>query len=255
VGYFPATELWELLGPGESGPEEAGAFYIARFLAAVAHSPQAAQLKPTTPYKRFQFTRNPVMSNRIEEGERPDRAKGYDLELSLALGAYYPSPCLRQLLLILQGANVFTAPKEVAEIKAQLETALKWKNYEVKLQLLLHLEELQMERDIRHYDLESVPMTWDPVDQNPRLLTLEVPGVTESCPSVLRGDHLFDLLSSETHQEDSVIYKGFVHKVELDRVKLSFSNSLLSRFVDGRTFKVNFTFNRHPCGSSTRPWS
>ncbi|XP_073906849.1 helicase MOV-10 isoform X3 [Castor canadensis] len=246
VGYFPATVLWELLGPGESGPEEAGTFYIARFLAAVAHSPLAAQLKPTTPYKRVRITRNPVMSNRIEEGERPDRAKGYDLELSLALGAYYPSPRLRQLLSILQGANVFTAPKEVAEIKAQLETALKWKNYEVKLQLLLHLEELQMERDIRHYDLESVPMTWDPVDQNPRLLTLEVPGVTESRPSVLRGDHLFALLSSETHQEDSVTYKGFVHKVELDRVKLSFSNSLLSRFVDGLTFKVNFTFNRQP---------
>lgn len=31
-----------------------------------------------------------------------------------------------------------------------------------------------MEHDIRHYDLESVPMTLDPVSQNPRLLTLEV---------------------------------------------------------------------------------
>ena len=31
-----------------------------------------------------------------------------------------------------------------------------------------------MEHDIRHYDLESVPMTWDPIDRNPRLLTLEV---------------------------------------------------------------------------------
>ena len=46
----------------------------------------------------------------------------------------------------------------------------------MKLRLLLHLEELQMEHDIRHYDLESVPMTWDPVDQNPGLLTLEVRG-------------------------------------------------------------------------------
>lgn len=55
-----------------------------------------------------------------------------------------------------------------------METTLKSRNYEVKLRLLLHLEELQMEHDIRHYDLESVPMTWDPVDQNPRLLTLEV---------------------------------------------------------------------------------
>ena len=58
--------------------------------------------------------------------------------------------------------------------RAQLQTALKWRNYEVKLRLLLHLEELQMEHDIRHYDLESVPMTWDPIDRNPRLLTLEV---------------------------------------------------------------------------------
>ncbi|XP_031507892.1 helicase MOV-10 isoform X1 [Papio anubis] len=247
VGYFPATVLWELLGPGESGSEGAGTFYIARFLAAVAHSPLAAQLKPMTPFKRTRITGNPVVTNRIEEGERPDRAKGYDLELSMALGTYYPPPRLRQLLpMLLQGTSIFTAPKEIAEIKAQLETTLKWRNYEVKLRLLLHLEELQMEHDIRHYDLESVPMTWDPVDQNPRLLTLEVPGVTESRPSVLRGDHLFALLSSETHQEDPVTYKGFVHKVELDRVKLSFSMSLLSRFVDGLTFKVNFTFNRQP---------
>ncbi|XP_029419843.1 helicase MOV-10 isoform X4 [Nannospalax galili] len=248
VGYFPATVLWELLGPGESGSEGAETFYIARFLAAVAHSPLAAQLKPTTPFKRTpRFTGNPVLTNRIEEGERPDRAKGYDLELSMALGTYYPPLRLRQLLpTLLQGTSIFTSPKEIAEIKAQLETNLKSKNYELKLRLLLHLEELQMEHDIRHYDLESVPMTWDPVDQNPRLLTLEVPGVAESRPSVLRGDHLFALLSSETHQEDPVTYKGYVHKVELDRVKLSFSTSLLNRFVDGMTFKVNFTFNRQP---------
>lgn len=73
VGYFPATVLWELLGPGEPGSEGAGTFYIARFLAAVAHSPLAAQLKPTTPFKRTRITGNPVVTNRIEEGERPDR--------------------------------------------------------------------------------------------------------------------------------------------------------------------------------------
>ena len=126
----------------------------------------------------------------------------------MALGTYCPPLRLRQLLpILLQGTNIFTAPKEIAEIKAQLEAALKWRNYEVKLRLLLHLEELQMEHDIRHYDLESVPMTWDPIDQNPRLLTLEVPGVAESRPSVLRGDHLFAVLSSETHQEDAVTFE------------------------------------------------
>lgn len=245
VGYFPATVLWELLGPGESGSKEAGTFYIARFLAAIAHSPLAAQLKPSAPYKRTQITRNPVSTQRIEEGERPDRAKGYELELGLALGPYYPPNRLRQLLpILLQGTNVFTSPKDIAEIKAQLKNTLRCTNYEAKFRLLLHLEELQMEHDIRHYDLESVPMTWESEDRSSGLLTLEVPGVAESRPSVLRGDHLFASLSSEMHHEESVTYKGFVHKVELDRVKLSFSKSLLDRFVNGLTFKVNFTFNR-----------
>ncbi|XP_057401942.1 helicase MOV-10 isoform X2 [Balaenoptera acutorostrata] len=252
VGYFPATVLWELLGPGEPGSEGADTFYIARFLAVVAHSPLAAQLKPTTPFKRTQITRNPVVTNRIEEGERPDRAKSYDLELSMALGTYYPPPRLRQLLpILLQGTSIFTAPKEIAEIKAQLETPLKWRNYEVKLRLLLHLEELQMEHDIRHYDLESVPMTWDPVDQNPGLLTLEVPGVAESRPSVLRGDHLFALLSSETHQEDPVTYKGFVHKVELDRVKLSFSTRLYDRSLESNPEQLQAM--KHIVMGTTRP--
>lgn len=58
--------------------------------------------------------------------------------------------------------------------RAKLDTSLKWKNYELKFRLLLHLEELQMEHDIRHYDLESVPMIWDPSAWNPRLLTLQV---------------------------------------------------------------------------------
>lgn len=39
VGYFPATVLWELLGPGEPGSEGAGTFYIARFLACGPQSP------------------------------------------------------------------------------------------------------------------------------------------------------------------------------------------------------------------------
>lgn len=47
--------------------------------------------------------------------------------------------------------------------------------------------------------------------------------MAESRPSVLRGDHLFAVICSEAHQNDPVTYKGFVHKVELDRVKLSFS--------------------------------
>lgn len=62
--------------------------------------------------------------------------------------------------------------------------------------------------------------------------------MAESRPSVLRGDHLFAVLSSETHQEDAVTYKGFVHRVELDRVKLSFSARwVLEELYGGKVYR------------------
>lgn len=58
-----------------------------------------------------------------------------------------------------------------------LETPLSWENYSEKFQLLLYLEELQMEVDIRRYnipngDREHAVMFRDSV--NKKLLVMEV---------------------------------------------------------------------------------
>ncbi|XP_074044556.1 helicase MOV-10 isoform X2 [Macrotis lagotis] len=245
VGYYPATVLWELQGPLGSRIEVPTIFHIARFLAVVARSPLAELLKPTAPYRRSRLTPHPALTSRVEDGERPDRGQGYDLEMTLGLQKYQCPSNLKQLLPQLLKSNTFSHHNDVAKIQSRLETTLSWRNYEEKFRLLLHLEEMQMEQDIRHYDLESVPMIWDPKDRHPPLLTLEVPGVAENRPSVLRGDHLFAIPTSDQGQ-DVITYKGYVHRVELDRVKLSFSPGLLDRFVNGMTFKVTFTFNRQP---------
>uniref|UniRef100_K7E1I3 RNA helicase n=1 Tax=Monodelphis domestica TaxID=13616 RepID=K7E1I3_MONDO len=245
VGYFPATVLWELQGPLGSRMEEPGIFHIARFLAVLARSPLAKLLEPTAPYQRSRLTPYPALTSRVEDGERPDRGLGYDLEMTLSLPKYHYPAKLKQLLPQLLKSSSFGPHSDAAKIQSQLKTPLSWRNYEEKFRLLLHLEELQMEQDIRHYDLESVPMILDPKDRNPPLLTLKVPGVAENRPSVLRGDHLFAIPVSDQGQ-DAVTYKGFVHRVELDRVKLSFSPGLLNRFVNGMKFKVTFTFNRQP---------
>ncbi|XP_043859479.1 helicase MOV-10 [Dromiciops gliroides] len=249
VGYFPATVLWELQGPLGSRIEVPGIFRIARFLAVVARSPLADLLSPTVPYRRSRFTPHPALTSRVEEGERPDRGQGFDLEMTLGLSKYHCPTNLKQLhpqlLKSTSKSTSFSHHNDVAKIQNRLKTPLSWKNYEEKFCLLLHLEELQMEQDIRRYDLEAVPMVWDPKDRDPPLLTLQVPGVAENRPSVLRGDHLFAIVTSDQGQ-DVITYKGFVHRVELDRVKLSFSPGLLNRFVNGMTFKVTFTFNRQP---------
>lgn len=53
-----------------------------------------------------------------------------------------------------------------------LNSPLKMNNYAQRFQLLLHLEEIQMEVDIRKYDLHDQTMT--PDKGNKRLLTLRV---------------------------------------------------------------------------------
>lgn len=53
-----------------------------------------------------------------------------------------------------------------------LNSPLKMKNYSQRFHLLLHLEELQMEVDIRKYDLRKQIMTQD--QRNKKLLKLTV---------------------------------------------------------------------------------
>lgn len=55
------------------------------------------------------------------------------------------------------------------------------------LRRLLWLEEWQMQRDIRNFDIDNASLT--PCGQG--FMTLSVPGLAEKRPSVLRGDHLF----------------------------------------------------------------
>lgn len=48
--------------------------------------------------------------------------------------------------------------------------------------------------------------------------------MAENRPSVLKGDHLFVSLSEETKAPEKVSYKGYVHGVELERIRLGFSH-------------------------------
>lgn len=52
---------------------------------------------------------------------------------------------------------------------------------------------------------------------------LQAPGVSENRPSVLRGDHLLVTKSSDQDLQRITKYKGYVHRVELDSLKLGFS--------------------------------
>uniref|UniRef100_A0A672P046 RNA helicase n=1 Tax=Sinocyclocheilus grahami TaxID=75366 RepID=A0A672P046_SINGR len=128
--------------------------------------------------------------------------------------------------------------------RSLLESDLSFHNYMERFDLLLYLEEDQMCLDIKRYDKKDVSMVKD--HENKRLLVLELPGVSENRPSVLRGDHLLLTKSEEVELSTVTKYKGYVHRVELDQVKLNFSRGLLDSFIDNMKFRVEFTVNRLP---------
>lgn len=98
----------------------------------------------------------------------------------------------------------------------------------------LYLEEIQMEEDIRNYDMEGVEL-----EKVGGLYELEVPGLAERRPSVLYGDRIYLRSDSDT----AIEYEGFVHYVKEKSVLLKMGSKFESSYLKGRRFNVRFTFS------------
>lgn len=83
----------------------------------------------------------------------------------------------------------------------------------LQMHMLLHLEELQQEIDVRSYDMKDVTLS---TNRARRYLNLEVPGLAEARPSVLRGDALY--VSRADGSEGGKEWQGFVHLVRQTEV-------------------------------------
>ncbi|NXF64323.1 SDE3 helicase, partial [Ciccaba nigrolineata] len=234
-GYFHAVVVFEFT----KEPDEP--FSIGRFIAAVAESQLAKDLGPSAPFQPYQSSLQQPVTVITEDGIPPDGSLKNELESEIPLDTYNYPKSLKDA--ILRGPR---ASSGWADMQSLLEAPLQPENYQQKFQLLLHLEEIQMEVDIRRYDMQDVTMVQDRALLVLDVCPVQVPGVAESRPSVLKGDHLFVHLSSERDHSPLVQYKGYVHGVELEKVRLGFSSKLQKKFVNNLKFDVTFTFNRLP---------
>ncbi|TNN84298.1 putative helicase mov-10-B.2 [Liparis tanakae] len=235
VGFYPATLAFEF--KPDLQPSTA-AFHIVRYIEAHCMTALGLELAPVAPYKpRSLPAWTPPANYTIVDGQRPEGLSVMQLQHVNELKKYQIPARMNQLI---QSLKLST----YCDQRALLESSLSWENYTEKFQLLLYLEELQMEVDIKRYNIpnsenkEHAVMWRDPV--NKKLLILEVPGVSENRPSVLRGDSLLAYPAGEK----GVKYRGYVHSVQLDTVKLGFGSKLLDGFVDGMKFNIEFTINR-----------
>ncbi|XP_069801360.1 helicase MOV-10 [Dendropsophus ebraccatus] len=242
-GYFPVTIVFEFT---QENAESSPKFFIGRFVSAVCNSKLADDLAPTSRYVPYQRNLLKTFTRIDDDGIPPDRSVSYSLEQKIPLGNFPPPSYLREG--IRNGQFSRKGPTKALSFASNewnlLTSPITFTNYSHKFHLLLHLEEIQMEIDIRKYDKDHQTMERDRRDK--RLLILDVPGVAENRPSVLRGDHLFVTMSDEPESPNKICYKGYVHGVELEKVKLGFSQNLTGKFLPGMQFDVTFTFNRMP---------
>ncbi|KAI9548916.1 hypothetical protein NQZ68_003450 [Dissostichus eleginoides] len=231
-GFFPATMYFEFCAdlPG------AVPFCIVRDMEAAARTPLAVELGPVSPYKPYKGVSYRRGGRVIVEGVPPERSGVQPLQSTLKLGNFNYPKYLKGLRL--EDSESPSTKQHLSSVKGLLDAPLKMKSYAHRFHLLLHLEEVQMERDIQNYDLHNQTMTPDQL--NKKLLTLRVPGVAENRPSVLRGD----CLKVTKCGNDDTMYNGYVHRVELDSVKLGFNKRLLQIFIPNMKFDVEFSVNR-----------
>uniref|UniRef100_A0A672R6G6 RNA helicase n=1 Tax=Sinocyclocheilus grahami TaxID=75366 RepID=A0A672R6G6_SINGR len=241
IGVYPATLAFEFK---ENTQPATRPFHIVRFIQAEYRSELAALLGPEAPFrpKRLE-TYEPARCN-IDEGVPPESFARNLLKFVVPLDNYTRPSYISDLAEVLKGTIVTVPLVCLVVFRSLLESDLGFHNYKERFDLLLYLEEDQMRLDIKRYNKDDVSMVKD--CENKRLLVLELPGVSENRPSVLRGDHLLLTKSEEVQLSTVTKYKGYVHRVELDQVKLGFSRRLLDGFIDNMKFRVEFTVNRLP---------
>ncbi|XP_071140956.1 putative helicase MOV-10 [Mytilus edulis] len=221
-------------------------FHIIKFLSARCINDITENIKPSLPYKRQSRRALQRLTKEIVAGYPVPKLYGDNLKREIELKTYQ-IPSLTRLLVNkgLKDAKGLTQVQkvELTVIKSAIDKPVELGIYVKRFQNLMHFEEIQMEYDIRKYDLENVPMVF--CSENSRLLKLEVPGLAENRPSVLRGDRLYVRINNNEHLGDKE-YQGYVHEVRQLEVVLGFDDSLIQRFIVNMKFNVRFEFNRLP---------
>ena len=201
------------------------------------------ELRPVAPYREVKRARRWNVRGGRVGGQRLEMDRSGDrLEKRLTLDQYFISKTRGRLIYTnFQecDSNNLEEKREYDKCLELFEMELSPGNYTDKWQLLLHCEEKQLETDIRHYDMEGVIIN----RANGNLFSLEVPGLEENRPSVMKGDQIFVRSSSDPQERE---FEGFVHQIQERCVLLGFGGPFRQLHVRNMRFDVRFTLSRYP---------
>lgn len=109
-------------------------------------------------------------------------------------------------------------------------------NYVWRFQTLLWLEEVHQAVEMRRYDMTGVML-----GKYQNFFSVQVPGLAEGRPSLMRGDRLI-----LRNPKRSSIYEGYIHDVRERDVLIKLHEHLHATAMDGLRFDVSFVSSRTP---------
>lgn len=121
--------------------------------------------------------------------------------------------------------------------RLRLNHPLTMNNYVEKCQNLLWLEEAHQCTEMRKYDLHDVMLATYERDY----FLMEVPGLAEGRPSLMRGDKL-----TVISRKRSSFYEGYISEVREHDIIFRLHESVHNSGVDGLRFDVSFQLSRTP---------
>ncbi|CAL4115825.1 unnamed protein product, partial [Meganyctiphanes norvegica] len=208
-------------------------FNITRYVYATVNDPchesLASNVQYNTSWKQRNFQRPATEDDiLIVRGDRPFRCPAF-LPISLPQ-APVPMKLWQQLE---ESESAVVVGNKV------LQEPLNASNYHQKLTTLLHLEEAQMNFQMRQFAMERVSFS-----RQGEFLTLIVPGLAEKRPSLLIGDSV--MASSPGEGPVAALwYEGCIHQVHSTKVLLKFHPTFHENY-QGEDYSVTFKFNRTP---------
>lgn len=227
-------------------------FTIVRYVDATIWDDGGLNLEPLEPYTFVPPLPQLPDSDLIIHGNRPKSDKIQELERKKPLGWYAIDEQLvefqKHQLQQWEGMD-----KDMSTllniIKKHLNDPISESTYWGRFSTLLYFEEIQAQTDIRKYDMVGVLLNRCPTQTDCHVL--EVPGLVEGRPSVLKGDNIFVRISSQQCEPSSEVqkvleYEGFVREARRGSLLVSFSERFERLYIKGMKFDVRFTYNRLP---------
>lgn len=127
--------------------------------------------------------------------------------------------------------------QQAATSRLKLSSPLSVANYIQKYQNLLWLEEAHQTIEMRRYDMHSVMLA---TYENDYFL-LEVPGLAEGRPSLMKGDKL-----TVINTKRSNYYEGYISEVRENDIIFRLHETVHAAGVDGLRFNISFHLSRTP---------